>query len=136
MKFINELTIDWYDNILKAFCKADNDVIYYCCLLALDKITDQKIYLCVEIKYLMGYQELLRILEKNSFKEHWHELRYLIKIKNQNQSYLIRAKDLRIDEVKLIDYKTNYGWPEEILFGEYPEVLDVAAEVDQWWKYQ
>jgi hypothetical protein len=135
MKFINEITIDWYDNILKSFCKGADNITYYCCILALDHITDQKVYLCVNIKYLLGSKELKEIIQSNSFKENWERLPMLIDLSDDNETYLIKSKDLRTDEIELLKYKNNFNFSQDILFGEYPEVLDQAAKIDNWWSY-
>ena len=134
MKFIQEITIDWYDNILKSFCKDGDNKTYYCCILAINEISDEKIYLCIEIKYLKGYNKLKDFIDENSFASHWNELSNLIDVKKINYTYLVKANNLRTDEIKLVKYKANYEWPKEIIWGEYPQVLDAAAIIENWWK--
>ncbi|MEZ2338117.1 hypothetical protein AB6735_20880 [Mucilaginibacter sp. RCC_168] len=134
MRFVSELTIDWYDNILKSFCTNDDNEIFYCCIVALDPTNDEKIYLCTDIKYLKGYKELIGIIETDSFKENWNRLSKLLKLNRVNKTYLIRTKNLRGDQNKIIPYKVNYSCPKKILWGEeLPEILDFATGIDNWW---
>jgi hypothetical protein len=135
MKFSKTITIDWYDNVLKAFCIADDHTIYYCCLLAMDKTTNEKIYLCAEIKYLKGKDKLIQIIENDSFKERWDELSKLTSLKPKNKTYLVKAKDLLTEDVELLDHKQNHRVPKSITWGDYPYVLDKAQNIDNWWSY-
>lgn len=135
MKFTEEITVDWYDNILKSFCTDETGIIYYCCLLALNRITNEKVYLCVDIKYLKGYSALEEIIKTKSFRENWNKLPTLIDIKNKNEVYLIKAKDLRTDQIRWIPYKSNFIWPKKVVWGEYPELLAMSEKIDNWWKY-
>jgi hypothetical protein len=135
MKFINEITIDWYDNILKSFCTDGNNNIYYCCVLAIDEVTNQKVYLCVNLKYLKGYVELKPIIKEKSFKLNWNKLPSLIELNKENESYLIKTNDLRGDKMKFTKYKKNVDLPSNIIWGEYPEFLEEAGKIDDWWRY-
>ncbi len=135
MQFIEELTIDWYDNILKSFCRDINNITYYCCVLALNSKTNEKIYLCIDVKYLKGCNVLKEIIDQNSFKENWDRLSDLIVVKKKNETFLIKAKNLRVDQIHLIKYKDNCKWSKKIIWGEYPIVLEKAAKIDNWWSY-
>jgi hypothetical protein len=133
MKFTKEITIDWYDNILKAFCFDSDDRIYYCCIVSQNTETDQKIYLCVDIAYLQGYDELQNIIKTDSFKQNWSRLSKLIRLNRINETYLIKAADLRNDQIEFVKYKSNFASSTDVLFGEYPEVIEDAAKIDDWW---
>lgn len=135
MKFKKEIIIDWYDNIIQSFRTDDNDITYYCCLLAINNLTNDKIYLNVDIAYLKGCDDLVQIINSNSFKEDWHKLHALISIKERNKSRLIKTKDLRsdINITQIINYKENYEWPDDVIWGEYPESLSEAEKIENWW---
>nr|WP_067062730.1 hypothetical protein [Mucilaginibacter sp. L294] len=135
MKFINIITIDWYDNVIKSLCKDDNGITYYCSIVAMDANTNQKIYLCVNIEYLKGYDELKIIIQNDSFKENWGQLSKLIKLKKNNETYLLKANDIIRDEVNLISYKNDMVLPAKVLWGEYPDNLEQAAKIEDWWIY-
>jgi len=133
MKFDEVVTIDWYDNILKSFCFDDSNAVYYCCILALNAQTDEKIYFCVDIKYIAGQSELIDIIKSDSFKENWNRMPKLVRLKKVNQAYLIKARNLRTDQVDLVRYKDNVKLSKKILWGEYPDVLEDTGEIDNWW---
>ncbi|MFA6249789.1 MAG: hypothetical protein WC615_22840 [Mucilaginibacter sp.] len=101
----------------------------------MDANTDQKIYLCINIEYLRGCEELKVIIENDSFKENWDQLSKLIKLKKINEIYLLKAKDIGRDEVKLISYKNDIALPAKVLWGEYPDNLEQAAKIEDWWIY-
>jgi len=135
MKFSKVSIIDWYDNILKAFATDSDGKIYYCTLLALDQTTNKKVYLCVSIEYLFGFDELLDITKADSFEENWNKLVKLVKIKKRNETFLIKATNLREEGIELIRYKTDFAWPNKVVWGEYPEYLNKAKKIDDWWSY-
>jgi hypothetical protein len=135
MKFIENHIIDWYDNILKAFAKSDNGATYYCCLLAFNPETENKVYLCIDVKFLKGSEQLSQIIDAGSFKEFYHKLSGMIRTKRKNNCYLIKTKELFNSEVQLINYRSNLSWPKRILWGEYPYLLEDAEKIDNWWFY-
>jgi hypothetical protein len=134
MKFDEIKIVDWYDNIINAFCKS-TDGTYYCALLALDLDTDEKIYVCISIKFFKYNKEISKIIESNSLKENWNRFYNILNLVNpENQSYLIKTKDLNGDSLKIVKYKDNFNW-DKVLFGDYPEVLNKASSKDNWWQY-
>ncbi|MEB0262202.1 MULTISPECIES: hypothetical protein [unclassified Mucilaginibacter] len=135
MKFVDTITIDWYDNVLKCFCKDVNGTTYYCSVIALDKNGDQKIYLCVDIEYLKGHEELKSIIKMGSFKENWNLLSKLIRLKKINTIYLLKAKNIVTADIQLIPYKNNGSVPVKVFFGEYPYDLEEAGKMENWWSY-
>ncbi|MGN8072817.1 hypothetical protein [Mucilaginibacter sp. 22184] len=124
--------IEWYDDIIKAFCIND-DTVYYCTILALDPNTEDKVYLFLNIKYLRGHDKLRNIIETNTIKESWAELSNLIQLNKKNETFIAKARDLQVDQVQLSKYKINYNWPKSIIWGEFPQLLLESKKIDNWW---
>jgi hypothetical protein len=134
MKFDEIIIIDWYDNIINAFCKNTDDT-YYCSLLALDMISDEKIYVCISIKFFKHYKEISEIIKSNNLKDNWERFYNILNLVNpKNQSYLIKTKDLKGNSFEVVKYKDNFNW-DAVLFDDYPEVLDKTSSKDNWWQY-
>ena|ERR1700749_4591953 len=135
MKFIEVEIIEWYDDIIRSFCKTENNNIYYCSILARNTDTDEKVYLCVDIKYLSGYSKLKEILKYKSVAKHWNELFDLIHLKVHNETYIIKTKNIK-DDIHLMKYKQNFQWPNDIISGEYPLILEKAKHIEDWMAYK
>ncbi|MBD1364236.1 hypothetical protein IDJ77_10490 [Mucilaginibacter sp. ZT4R22] len=137
MAFKEVITIDWYDGIIVAFCKADSGEIFYCSLVGGDDLIHprNKIYLCINLRNLKGYEALLEIIAAYSFKENWNKLSKLIVLKNSyEECYLAKTRDLSA-AVEFIRYKDNFRWPKKVLWGEFPDNVEAADKLDDWLKY-
>lgn len=69
MKFKEIVIYNWYDNIISAFYKTDEGIIYYCNLVAMDNNQVEKIYTCIELKYFVQVDVLLRVIENSVYLE-------------------------------------------------------------------
>lgn len=133
--FNSIVIIDWYDNILKAICQNKNDV-YYCSLLAIDKPTDVKIYVCIDVKYFTAQKKISSLLKKGISNASWNDLREcFLDLNSINESWVIKTNDLKQNHLKITKYKDNFNWNSGILFCDFPEVLDKAKVLDDWWGY-
>ncbi|PYF74069.1 hypothetical protein [Pedobacter nutrimenti] len=136
MKFKEVLTLDWYDDIITAFCKSSEDLIYYCNLLAMDKEKGDKIYVCMELKYFVQSTTLNRLIETNSFLNNEDILlKALNMITLTNESFLIKTSDLRSNNLKVIQYKRDFNWNHNFFSIDYPDALKISAQLDNWWAY-
>ncbi|MXV14173.1 hypothetical protein [Hufsiella ginkgonis] len=133
MHFIEVSILDWYDNIIKAFCKTEDNTIYYCSLVYIDKSTDNKIYICVDIEFFEAYEQIISFIESDALKEHWDELYSLLNnIRSEAKLYLIETDDLMSDQSKFIRYNENVEKLEGLLFADYPDLLEETGQVDNW----
>ena len=74
-------------------------------------------------------------IKEKSFKTSWNRLPALISLNKENETYLIKTKDLRGDQLTFIKYKKNVDLPGNVIWGEYPDFLEDAAKIDDWWSY-
>lgn len=138
MVFKEVITIDWYDNIISAFAKADDGEMFYCTLLGGDEKYKwhKKVYLCINIRYFKGYKSLLEIIAAGSYKENWNKLGKLIVLKDSyKECYLAKTTDLLIS-AEFVRYTDNYRWPRPVLWSEFPVNVEAADLLDNWLKYQ
>lgn len=142
MKFIETTTLDWYDNVLKSFCTDDDGVIYYCWLLALNHVTNDKIYLCAELKYLKGGSLLKQMIKSGIFKsgepmdeDAWDELSLLISLKPKNETFLIKTKNLLTDEIQLLKYRDNCRCHKKIIWADIQVLWETRERQDNWMVY-
>lgn len=133
----NEIIIyNWYDNIISAFCKSDEDKIYYCNLVAMDDDQGEKIYVCIELKYLVQADIILSIIENNTYLENEDVLdKALNSVRAINDSFLIKTDNLQTGNLKIVKYKSDFNWNHNFFSIDYPAGLEISAKLDDWWKY-
>lgn len=136
MKFKEVIILDWYDNIITAFCKSENDLIYYCNLLAINNENDDKVYVCIELKYFEESEALLNIIERKTYHKDEDELKKTLNtVMLNNKSFLIKTQDLKGNDLKIVKYKSDFNWNHNFFSIDYPRNLKISVRLDNWWKY-
>ncbi|MNZ84446.1 hypothetical protein D3C78_1032030 [compost metagenome] len=52
-----------------------------------------------------------------------------------NQSFLIKTKDIKSNRMEIMEYKSNYNWNKSIFYIDYLKTLSKAKKIDNWWSY-
>lgn len=137
MKFAELIIYEWYDNIISAFCTSYSGNLYYCNLLAQDEEGVDKIYVCIELKHFEQSDVIEGIIDRQSYQQDELLLQQALNsVKPQNESLLIKARHLGTDSLETISYTKDFNWNHNFFStGDYPNTLDVAAKLDDWWSY-
>jgi hypothetical protein len=136
MKFKEVVIYNWYDNVISAFCKTDENVIYYCNLIAMDDQQVEKIYICIELKYFVQADTISSIIENNTYLENEDVLHKVLNIvRPSNESFLIKTDNLQTSNLKIVKYKSDFNWNHNFFSIDYPTSLEIAAKLDYWWGY-
>lgn len=136
MKFKEVVIYNWYDNVISAFCKTDENVIYYCNLIAMDDQQVEKIYICIELKYFVQADTISSIIENNTYLENEDVLHKVLNIvQPSNESFLIKTDNLQTSNLKIVKYKSDFNWNYNFFSIDYPTGLEIAAKLDYWWGY-
>lgn len=136
MVFEKVIIVEWYDNIIKAFCFENGAKVFFYTLIALDTITDEKIYLGVDVDSYCDSAVIKAFLETDTLKENYKKLpRLLNNVSNETDYMVIKTMDLKTETGDPIIYKSSQIAKHKIVFSSYPEVLEKAALLDDWWVY-
>jgi hypothetical protein len=136
MKFKEVIIYNWYDNVITAFCKTDENIIYYCSLVAIDSQQVEKIYICIELKYFLQADIILRIIKDNTYLENEDVLQKALNIvRPSNESFLIKTDNLLTSNLKIVKYKSNFNWNHNFFNIDYPTGLEISAKLADWWGY-
>lgn len=136
MKFKEVIIYNWYDNIISAFCKTDEGLVYYCNLVAMDNDQVEKIYTCIELKYFVQADILLRVIENNTYLGNEDILHQALnKVRVSNESFLIKTDNLQESNLKIVKYKRDFNWNRNFFSIDYPAGLEISANLDDWWGY-
>lgn len=136
MDFKEVIILDWYDNIITAFCKNESNVIYYCNLLAMDYKTNDKIYVCIDLKYFTKSELIKRIISNSTFIENEDVLEMALNMVNiKNESFLIKTDNLKAKDLRVVKYENDFNWNHNFFSIDYPCILDISSKIDNWWKY-
>jgi phosphoenolpyruvate carboxylase len=136
MKFKEVIIYNWYDNVISGFCKTDKNIIYYCHLVAMDDQQVEKIYICIELKYFVQADIILRIIKDNTYLENERVLHKALNIiRPSNENLLIKTDNLQTNNMKIVKYKSDFNWNHNFFSIDYPTGLEISAKLDDWWGY-
>lgn len=136
MKFKEVVIYNWYDNIISAFCKTDENVIYYCNLIAMDDQQVERIYICIELKYFVQSDTISSIIENNTYLENEDVLHKVLNtVRPSNERFLIKTDNLQTSNLQIVKYKSDFNWNHNFFSIDYPIGLEIAAKLDDWWGY-
>lgn len=136
MRFKEVVIYNWYDNVISAFCKTAENIIYYCNVVAMDDQQVEKIYICIELKYFVHADIISSIVKNNTYLDNENLLNEMLNIvRPSNESFLIKTDNLHAGNLKTLKYKNDFNWNHNVFSIDYPAALEISVKLDDWWGY-